>query len=226
MRATLQVREAGGYPTAREIYRRYMPGASLGFRSERCASAVQAVCGAGLAACDKACMRRCTEDAAGLRRLSADCARRGGGEPVVLRGAAKAMPAYEIWQRGAAAARDPRLDLGEHVEIEEGKKETRRGAVGDVPLGEFLEIMHERDVYSVGEPTKQMFETTHMLPQVMTPPPPLSSSPHPPHPRGGAQSRGAGRSRAAASPTGSTPSPAGSAPAAPSPCSTRTAPTT
>lgn len=26
--------------------------------------------------------------------------------------------------------------------------------------------MHERDVYSVGEPIKQMFETTHMVPRM------------------------------------------------------------
>lgn len=131
------MREAGNYPTAREIYEKYLPGSSLGFRSELCASAVEAVCGVALTACDKDCMWRCTKNTGNMWQLSFACMRKGASEPVVLCGAAKSMPTSEIWQQGGDVAFDFRLDPNEAVEIEEGKKETRKGADGNVPLSDF-----------------------------------------------------------------------------------------
>lgn len=67
------------------------------------------------------------------------------GRPVLMRGAALAMPAYTRWQDSYLAEQYGDL----LVEYEGGKKENRSYAAGHIPLREFLAIYQEQDVYLV-----------------------------------------------------------------------------
>lgn len=99
-------------------------------------------------------------------RLASCSGYSGCGLPaqVVLKGAARSMPAYKIWQGKQPLSQ---LDRDQPVEVEVGKKETRRGAFGDIPLHEFwADMMTGADIYSVGEPTPIMKDTFHVAPQL------------------------------------------------------------
>lgn len=68
--------------------------------------------------------------------------------PVILRGAAKTMPAYKRWTD--AYLKDKSGD--EEVSVEPGKKENRtRVAIEghQAPFGEFLDIYNKSDIYMV-----------------------------------------------------------------------------
>ena len=71
----------------------------------------------------------------------------GRGEPMLLRGLAKAMPAYTLW---ATDARMRRSSLsGTFVDVEFQRKETRQCAQATMPLDHFLDWYTRNDVHGL-----------------------------------------------------------------------------
>eukprot|EP01050_Picozoa_sp_SAG11_P014091 SAG11_NODE_1702_length_4421_cov_6.229755_2_plen_336_part_00 len=96
---------------AGEFFWEFAPGAAAAASGRLCAAAVAARCGVALApaptpntltevGAEWAAVGRCVAD--NLAALEAACLRRGAGTPLVLRGAARGLPAFQNWASDAA----------------------------------------------------------------------------------------------------------------------------
>jgi hypothetical protein len=160
---------------ARELFESYAPGNAAGFGQRYCGQAVQGLCGRPLDGCDAACLARCLEAPETVRELAAACARMQPGRPVVLRGAARGMRAFSVWQAGRAAVVGAGgLGGDDAVDYEVGRRETRRTTKAKVaadegqqalPLRQFLaRVEGGADLYAVSRPTQAMLAATELLP--------------------------------------------------------------
>ena len=96
-------------------------------------------------------MERCAHDS--LEQISASCVKRGEGKPFVLKGYSKHWPASALRDNPKRLVKDygtadkngkgpPSI-----VEYERGKKESRIGTAGEMPLSQYIDRYEDEDWY-------------------------------------------------------------------------------
>jgi hypothetical protein len=149
-------------PTVREFFTTYAPGSTTGFARPECREAVAEVCAKPWESCGHKCMERCCRHS--LEALIAACLKRGTGRPFVLKGYSNNWPATVVKDDAARLVDDyGTAGKGGHgpptrVEYEVGKKETRLGTAGEMPLSEFIARYETQDWYNVGFPPGSMLD--------------------------------------------------------------------
>ena len=143
--------ESESPPAVREFFHCYAPGGAAGFLQPECAEAVSRVCPKPLPDCGWKCMERCAHDS--LEQISASCVKRGEGKPFVLKGYSKHWPASALRDNPKRLVKDygtadkngkgpPSI-----VEYERGKKESRIGTAGEMPLSQYIDRYEDEDWY-------------------------------------------------------------------------------
>ena len=153
---------AGTSPTVREFFTGYAPGSTTGFVRPQCREVVTKVCGKPWENCGHECMEQCCRRS--LEALIRACLTRGNGKPFVLKGYSANWPAAALKDDASRLLDDyGTADKGgrgppTRVEYEVGKKETRLGTAGEMPLSDFIAGYETQDWYNVGFPPGSMMD--------------------------------------------------------------------
>ena len=155
-------------PTVRDFFAKYAPGSTTGFAAPKCKEAVAKVCAKPWESCGYKCMELCCAN--NLETLVGACLKRGTGKPFVLKGYSTRWPAA-VLKDDPARLVDDYGTAGKdghgpptYVEYEVGKKETRLGTAGQMPLTEFIAGYETEDWYNVGFPPGSMMDDVSLAP--------------------------------------------------------------
>ena len=155
-----EIEAVEGWVSHADFMAKYAPPFEAARTSANCSGTIKRLCG-DLKECNKACQLKCIKSH--YEELYEACFSVSWGEPVLFRGAARSMPAFE-WlatdEKMLAKFPDAFLD---GVEMND-KKETRVHAQDQVAVKEFIARYKTESMYAVASTPWEIAEQLHLPP--------------------------------------------------------------